>query len=522
MRKTEAVRHAFESLSLVVGIDQTEEQFLKLETSLRRGEIVGHAVNLARDLVNTPPAEKSPRHLADRVALVAADAGLAVDIWDERGSATSDSAACSASPRARTSLRAFVVLDYRQGGDAPTLALVGKGVTFDSGGLSLKPSASMEDMKSDMTGAAVVVATMQAAARLAIPVNVTGYLALTENMTGGKAMKLGDVLTMRNGKTVEVMNTDAEGRLILADALSYAVEHKPHRVLDLATLTGACMVALGPKVAGLFSNDDAFRQDLMAACRQTGERAWGLPLDDDYKEQLKSHVADLKNVGGKWGGAITAAKFLEQFVGSTPWVHLDIAGPSWSDSENATRDTGGTGCFVRTLVAYLERQRADLLDHGRRPGERRRIKPAFDPAAIDVESQQNLQHVVHRQAVLEGPEDDIQVLAAVLEVFHDGIDQGRSLEGRSAAARNRLDRARSRTSCPGDVRASDVSETHSSARRSSGEWPSHPGRGRPSHSRSTCNAALPLLHIGGDSSGNRGQVARSLSMNYTPASRPPS
>ena len=188
----------------------------------------------------------------------------------------------------------------------------------------------------------------------ALPLNVTGYLALTENMTGGRAMKLGDVLTMRNGKTVEVMNTDAEGRLILADALSYAVEQKPDRVLDLATLTGACMVALGPKVAGLFSNDDAFRGDSLAACRAAGERVWGLPLDDDYKEQLKSHVADLKNVGGKWGGAITAAKFLEQFVGSTPWVHLDIAGPSWSDSESATRDAGGTGCFVRTLVAYLE------------------------------------------------------------------------------------------------------------------------------------------------------------------------
>ena len=187
-----------------------------------------------------------------------------------------------------------------------------------------------------------------------MPLNITGYLAITENMTGGKAMKLGDVLTIRNGKTVEVMNTDAEGRLILADALSYAVEQKPDRVLDLATLTGACMVALGPKVAGLFSNDDAFRSDVMAACRRTGERVWGLPLDDDYKEQLKSHVADLKNVGGKWGGAITAAKFLEQFVGSTPWVHLDIAGPSWSDSEAPTRDAGGTGCFVRTLVAYLE------------------------------------------------------------------------------------------------------------------------------------------------------------------------
>ena len=354
VRKSEACRHAFEKLSLVVGNGRTVEELGKLEQSLFRAEIVGNAVNLARDLVNTPPAEKSPKQLANRIGVVAGDAGLDIDIWDESrirherfGGLIGVAAGSDEPPR-------FVVLEYRRGGHSSTACLVGKGVTFDSGGLSLKPSASMEDMKSDMTGAAVVVATMQAAARLKLPVNVTGYLALTENMTGGKAMKLGDVLTIRNGKTVEVMNTDAEGRLILADALSYAVEHKPDRVLDLATLTGACMVALGPKVAGLFTNDDAFRHDVTAACRRTGERVWPMPLDDDYKEQLKSHVADLKNVGGKWGGAITAAKFLEQFVGSTPWVHLDIAGPSWNDSDSATRDTGGTGCFVRTLVAYLE------------------------------------------------------------------------------------------------------------------------------------------------------------------------
>ena len=210
----------------------------------------------------------------------------------------------------------------------------------------------MEDMKSDMTGAAVVLATMQAVARLELPVNLVGYLALTENMTGGRAMKLGDVLTMRNGKTVEVLNTDAEGRLILADALSFAAENAARAGSSTWPPSPApAWSPSGPKVAGLFSNDDAFAEDVLAACRQTGERAWRLPLDDDYKEQLKSNVADLKNVGGKWGGAITAAKFLEQFVGATPWVHLDIAGPSWADAETATRDAGGTGCFVRTLVS---------------------------------------------------------------------------------------------------------------------------------------------------------------------------
>lgn len=351
-RKTEPGRHAFESLEVVIppglGLDPA------IAGAIAAGTIVGAAINLARDLANTPPSEKPPARLAERAREIAADAGIGVEVWDrarieaERfGGLLGVSAGSNEPP-------AVVVLDYRAGGDEPTLALVGKGVTFDSGGLSLKPTASMEDMKSDMTGAAVVLATFQAVARLKLPVNLRGYLALTENMTGGGAMKLGDVLTMRNGKTVEVLNTDAEGRLILADALGLAAESKPARIIDLATLTGACMVALGTKVAGLFSNDDPFAEAVLSASRATGERTWRLPLDDDYKDMLKSNVADLKNVGGKWGGAVTAAKFLEQFVGDVPWVHLDIAGPSWADADSPTRDAGGTGCFVRTLVSLIE------------------------------------------------------------------------------------------------------------------------------------------------------------------------
>ena len=350
LRKGEKGRHPFESLAILSpGADEAA-----LAEAVRRGEIVGTAINLARDLANTPPVEKSPPLFAEWARAEAQAAGLAVEVWDESriaeerfGGLLSVSLGSDSPPR-------FVILEHRKGGDRPTVALVGKGVTFDSGGLSLKPSASMEDMKSDMTGAAVVLATMTAIARLGLPVNVVGYLAMTENMTGGRAMKLGDVLTMRNGKTVEVLNTDAEGRLILADALSYAAESKPARMLDLATLTGACLVALGSKIAGLFSNDHAFAADVLAACKKTGERAWRLPLDADFLEAIKSGVADLKNVGNKWGGAITAAKFLEQFVAETPWVHLDIAGPSWADADSPSRDAGGTGCFVRTLVAMLE------------------------------------------------------------------------------------------------------------------------------------------------------------------------
>ena len=349
LRKSEPDRHPIDTLQVVLPPDKAG-----LAAAVEVGAVVGEMVNLARELTNLPPAEKPPTRLAARVREVALAAGLGVDVWDlerirqERFGGLLGVAAGSDEPPA------FVVLEYLHGGDAPILALVGKGITFDSGGLSLKPTSSMLDMKCDMTGAAVVLATLTAAARLELDVNLRGYLALAENMTGGRALKLGDVLTMRNGKTVEVLNTDAEGRLVLADALSYAVEAKPARLLDLATLTGACVVALGEKVAGLFATDDIFGQDVLDACRKTGERAWRMPLDDDFREGLKSQVADLKNVAGKWGGAVTAAKFLQAFVGETPWVHLDIAGPSWNDTESATGDAGGTGCFVRTLLRLID------------------------------------------------------------------------------------------------------------------------------------------------------------------------
>lgn len=353
LRKTEKVRQEFRELTILsAGLANGDD----VKPAVHRGELVGLSVNLARHLVNTPPAEKPPARLAARSREIAEDCGLDVAIHHEewlRGERFGGVLGVSAGSDAPPS---FVVLEHRRGGDKPTIALIGKGVTFDSGGLSLKPSSSMEDMKSDMTGAAVVLATMQAVARLGLPVNVVAMFAFVENMTGGRAMKLGDVLTHRNGKTVEVLNTDAEGRLVLADILSYAAERQPALIIDLATLTGACMVALGTKIAGLFANDDALAGRLLDACRFTGERAWRMPLDDDFRESLKSNVADLKNVGGKWGGAITASKFLEQFVGKVAWAHLDIAGPSWADGDSSMRDAGGTGCFVRTLVRFLEQE----------------------------------------------------------------------------------------------------------------------------------------------------------------------
>jgi leucyl aminopeptidase len=308
----------------------------------------------ARELINRAPRDKTPRRLAETIHDVLAPLGVVVEVWDEDriarerfGGLLGVAAGSDAPPR-------FVLLEWKGDPNAPPLALVGKGVTFDSGGLSLKPSASMEDMKCDMSGAAAVAAAFQAVASLGLPVHWRGYLPLTENMTGGRALKLGDVLTMRNGLTVEVLNTDAEGRLILADALSYAAEGQPAALIDLATLTGACMVALGTRMAGLFSNHPSLKAAVAQAAGAAGERAWELPLDDDFAEALKSQVADCKNVGGKWGGAVIAAKFLEKFVAGLPWAHLDIAGPSWVETDSTTSDPGGTGCFVRTLIRLAE------------------------------------------------------------------------------------------------------------------------------------------------------------------------
>ncbi len=234
--------------------------------------------------------------------------------------------------------------------DPRQLALVGKGITFDSGGLSIKTAEGMLTMKCDMAGAAAVVAATIAVARLALPVNILTLAPLAENMPSSTAIRPGDVLRAKNGKTIEVVNTDAEGRLVLADALSHAVDLGATHIVDLATLTGACLVALGTSVAGLMSNHDEFAGQIDAAAKQVGERLWRLPLDDDYEELIRSGIADMKNSGGRYGGSITAAKLLQHFVAEKPWVHLDIAGPAFAEKETSYQDAGGTGFGVRTLV----------------------------------------------------------------------------------------------------------------------------------------------------------------------------
>jgi len=307
---------------------------------------------LARDLANAPANEIYPESLASRTRRAAK--GFSVKVLDERriqslgmGGLIGVSLGSNRPPR-------FIIMEYRsRGGDLPTVVLVGKGVTFDSGGVSIKPAAGMSEMKMDMSGAAAVIGTMTAAARLGIRVHLVGLVPATENMLGGSAMKPGDIITHMNGKTSEVDNTDAEGRLILADALTYADRYKPDLVIDLATLTGACVVALGNVASGMMGNTQKHMDRLKEAGERTHERVWQLPLFEEYEQQIKSDVADVKNVGGRWAGAITAGLFLKKFIGKYNWIHIDIAGPAILEEEREYIPKGGSGVGVRLLIDFL-------------------------------------------------------------------------------------------------------------------------------------------------------------------------
>lgn len=317
------------------------------------GRIIGESVNLTRRWVNEPPEKMYPESFAERVVELAGTCQFdEVVVWDEKRLEEERCGALLAVGRGSVRPSRLVMIRHMGGAqDDPLLALVGKGVTFDSGGLSIKPSDGMKTMKLDMSGAATVLGAMHAISRLKIPINVIGLMGLVENLLSGDSYKLGDVLTARNGKTIEVLNTDAEGRLVLADVLCVAVDQGADKIIDLATLTGACVVALGEDVAGLMTNDQDWCDVVSSAAADCGERAWQLPMFAEYSQQIKSPVADIKNIGeGRWGGAITAAKFLEEFVDGKPWTHVDIAGPAFSEKDKPHCDGGGTGAFVRTLV----------------------------------------------------------------------------------------------------------------------------------------------------------------------------
>ena len=326
-----------------------------LQAGIDRGRITVHAASLTRDLVNTPPADKRPPALADRISAMAETTGLTAKVFDVAalteggfGGILGVGQGSSEGPR-------LVQLTYEPEGASGHVVLVGKGITFDSGGLSLKPSASMNTMKSDMAGAAAVAGTMSVLSELGVKVKVTGLLALAENMPSGEAIRVSDVLTHRGGKTVEVMNTDAEGRLVLGDALAYATELEPDAIIDLATLTGAQIVALGNRIAALMGNNDALVDEVRTAATAAGEQVWHLPLPDEYADHLKSEVADFRNIGKPMqAGTLIGGLYLQKFVGDIPWVHLDIAGPAFTEEGDGWyTPKGATGMGVRTLLALL-------------------------------------------------------------------------------------------------------------------------------------------------------------------------
>lgn len=328
----------------------------KAKDALARGEAISAGVALARDLVNEPGGSLTPVAFARRVSSLAKAKKLTIEVMDLAAIRKARMGGLLGVNRGSEQQPRFVTLRYRPKGRVRgSLALVGKGITFDAGGLSIKTAQGMMTMKCDMAGAAAVVGAMSAIAAVAPPVEVTAYLPMTDNMLGGDATRPGDVLTIRNGKTVEVLNTDAEGRLVLADALSLAGEAGHDAIVDLATLTGAAMAALGPQYAAVMSNDDAWVSQVLAAGERSGERLWRLPLAPEYRTMLDSTIADMKNIGGPLAGAITAGLFLQEFVvDGTPWAHIDLAGPAFTDTPFDEHPKGGTGFGVRTLVALAE------------------------------------------------------------------------------------------------------------------------------------------------------------------------
>ena len=339
----------------IVLLENDTAAFGVVEKGFERGRITAGAVIMARDMVNEPANHMTPSHMAEKAREVASRHNLGITVMDRTQMEIEKMGALLGVSQGTSEPPSFIILEYRGDPSAKqTVGLVGKGLTFDSGGISLKPQEFMSDMKGDMAGGAAVIAAMDAIAAMRLPVNVTALIPATENLPGGRALKPGDVLKASNGKTIEVVNTDAEGRLILADALSYAVKNGLSPVVDLATLTGACHVALGDLYAGLFSNDNELAGRLVKAADRGGEKLWQLPLPEEYREMNKSDIADIKNSGGRYGGAITAALFLQEFTAETAWAHIDIAGPFMTDKTRGVLVKGATGFGVRTLIRFIE------------------------------------------------------------------------------------------------------------------------------------------------------------------------
>jgi leucyl aminopeptidase len=330
-------------------------QLRQLSEGIRRGVATAEATVFVRDLCNHPSNVMTPTRIAGEAKTVAKEAGVQLKILEQKEMEELGMGALLGVAKGSHEPPKFIILQYhgaKKKDDRPVV-LVGKTITFDTGGISLKAAENMEQMKADMTGGAEVLAAMRAAARLKLPLNLISILPAAENMPGGRAMRPGDVVKTLSGKTVEVQNTDAEGRLILSDGLAYATRFKPAALIDIATLTGACVVALGQFAIGMFGTDTKLKEAIHKAGLRAGERVWEMPLWEEYFEQLRSDVADMRNIGGRGGGMITAALFLSKFVGDAPWVHLDIASTDWSERERAYIPKGPTGIGTRLLIQYL-------------------------------------------------------------------------------------------------------------------------------------------------------------------------
>jgi leucyl aminopeptidase len=335
-------------------VEQEKSKLAALRRGVERGRILAQAANHTRDMANEPANALPPAELGERARMLAADAGIECEVLDEKEVKKLGMGALLGVGAGSTQPPRFIIMKYRGNPRSKeALGLLGKGITFDSGGISIKPAAGMESMKGDMSGGAAIISTIWALGKLKPAINVTGLIPAAENMPSGSATRPGDILTAMNGKTIEVINTDAEGRLILADALCYARREKLSPIIDVATLTGAMAIALGPGATGFMATHDWLAEAITAAGEKSGELMWRFPLIDDYREGLKSNVADIKNTGPRNGGAINAAKFLHFFAEDTPWVHIDMAGTDESDKEKGVLVKGSTGIPTRTLINFV-------------------------------------------------------------------------------------------------------------------------------------------------------------------------
>ena len=333
----------------------SEKSNKSLQGAVKEGQIVGESINLARDLVNGPPNDMNAPALANEAKKASKSANVQCTVWNKKQIEKAGMHLLLAVNRGSTVEPRFIHMKYTPRNAKARVAFVGKGLTFDAGGLCLKPPKGMADMKCDMSGAATTIGVVYAAAKLKLPIEVHGIIGSTDNMTGGDAYRPGDVFPSLDGKTVEIINTDAEGRLVLADALAYTRELEPDYMITHATLTGACIVALGQWTAALYASDENLGKLYYGASDDSGESFWRMPLTEDLRETLKSDIADIKHVGGSFGGSITAALFLQEFVGNTKWAHCDIAGPAFLDQPHGLLPKGGTGFGVSTGVAFLRK-----------------------------------------------------------------------------------------------------------------------------------------------------------------------